>query len=157
VGCEAVVFVRLTDDELRTATSAAVGRIIAARQKGRRDRYGRPGDRWLADIGGCAAELAVARATGRYWVATEDPSPEGDVGDLQVRWTGRPDGRLIVHPKDPDDVRFVLVRGAPEEQLEIAGWIYGRDAKHDNYWFPGDGRPAFFVPAPGLTPIEELT
>jgi hypothetical protein len=141
--------------ELFQAAQAGAMRRIEALKLNRKDRYGTPsGNLWGIDIGGAAAELAVAKHAGHYWepVTRRPENMIGDVGQFQVRWTPRADGRLIVHDEDLDESRFVLVTGEPPT-LTVAGAIWGGDAKNPLYWCdPGTGRPAFFIPQFALEP-----
>lgn len=113
------------------------------------------GDLWGNDIESSGAEMAVAKALGLYWTAARGIDAAGDVSGLEVRSTKYPTGRLIVHKADKDDAPFVLVRGV-FPTYEIVGWITGRDAKAEAYWFAGDGRPAYFVPEEDLADLDEL-
>lgn len=153
-----MVKVLLSNSELFQGASAGIMRRLLAMRCNRKDRYGQPpADLWGNDIESACAELAVAKATGSYWQAVAaDPSKlPGDVGPLQVRWTPRTDGCLILHEPDPDDARFYLVTGrAPA--LTIVGWIWCGDGKRKQWWSRGDGRPAFFVPQKALKPLSDL-
>jgi len=151
-----VTQVRLSFGEVVLAANAGVMRRVNALRGGWADRFGAPADAWTADIEGCCAELAVAKTLGVYWHAyARNPKDlPGDVGGWQVRSTWRTTGRLIIHPEDTDAAVFVLVVGqAP--YYRIAGWIRGLDAKRDEWWKEGDGRPAYFVPQRDLIPWEE--
>ena len=102
----------------------------------------------------------VAKATGRKWISSgtvPDGPLDGDVsGGLQVRWTERRDGRLIVRPSDPDSLVCVLVVG-PVDSMEVVGWLPCAECKR-SYWLgaPGHRPAAYFVPQQVLRPIEEL-
>lgn len=84
---------------------------------------------WQAHVEAACAEMAFAKATGKYWSHSAGTfRTEADVGRFQVRHTEKPDGRLIVMSEDEDDDVFVLVRGkAPE--YDVVGWARGRDVK----------------------------
>lgn len=142
------VIIELSWSELEQAALAGAHRRMRRLRAGSTHRWGYDGaGSWTAEIEAAAAEMAVAKALGCYWADFSAPDHAGDVGaGVQIRHTVRRDGRLIVHPEDADDHRFVLVRG-PAPRLEIAGWILGRDAKRREWWAdPSTGRPAFFVP-----------
>jgi hypothetical protein len=150
--------VSLTWTEQLFAAQAGVMRRMSAISRNRSEPHQTPRtDLWGIDIESCGAEAAVAKTLGKYWVAVVDNTQvlDGDVSGVEVRSTVLKDGRLIVHNRDRDDAPFVLARGS-FPNYEIAGWIFGRDAKQDQYIFSGDGRPAFFVPASELRPIHEL-
>lgn len=118
------------------------------------DRHGYQGtNAWEQDIQGAAAELAVAKATRRYWDGSFDTFKRGDVGQIQVRSTKRPDGSLIVRPSDSDlDIFFLVVGEIPE--FTVVGWIKAQDAKQERYEkAPGGRPPAYFVPQADLTPV----
>jgi hypothetical protein len=107
---------------------------------------------------GAIAELAVAKALGveDSWVEFTEQYKHlpGDVGgNIQVRSTELPAGRLIVHKTDPDDCPFVLVRlDRLPDAAEIVGWAWGRDCKRPEFWRGDLPRPCFMVPAADLTP-----
>ena len=138
---------------------AGAMRQVRALQKGLKHRYGEPPhDQWGGHIEGAGAELAVAKAVNRYWAGFYHHDPEkfaGDIGEIEVRWTWRMDGRLIVHDRDKDESPFVLVRGSFPE-YDVVGWIYGKNAKQSRYLYNGDGRPAYFVPATDLWDMTTL-
>lgn len=153
--------VNLTWHELSLAAAAGVRRNLEARRKGRPDTYGKDVSQmeggWGVHIEGAAAEMAVAKACGRYWdpVWSEIDRTRGDIGQLQVRSTMRPNGCLLLHPEDSDESMFVLVTGiAPN--FQIRGCIRGHQGKQEQHWRTDTGRPAFFVPQRALQPVELL-
>lgn len=151
--------VTLSWPEVAQAATVGVWRRIHAYRRARSQPYGNPThDLWGLDIESACAELAVAKALGRYWAGSfvGDPSSlNGDVGDeLQVRSTWRTNGCLLVHPADRDSDIFVLVVGtAPTYRL--AGWTLGETAKKPQFWRDAE-RPCFFVPQSSLAPIGLL-
>ena len=65
---------------------------------------------------------------------------------------------VVVHDRDNDDSKFILVRGR-FPVYELAGWIFGREAKKERFIFVGDkrgGLPAYFVPASKLRTMETI-
>ena len=148
--------VRLSPAEMMHAAMVGIMRQITNLRDGRQDAHGFNGTGWSEHIEGAAGEMAVAKALGHYWSGNHGRLRADDVGRLQVRTRSRSDYDLIVHDTDSDDRAFVLVRGkAPE--FEVVGWIWGRDAKNPSHWAdPAGGRPAYFVPAAELRPLEEL-
>lgn len=150
--------VELSWGEVFHGCLVGVSRRIRRLRSGSKHRWGYDSHSWTAELESACAELAVAKALDRYWSDVPVPDHDGDVGDgLQVRHTLRQDGRLIVHREDEDGHDFVLVRGeAP--RFDVAGFLPGVEAKREVYWTdPGTaGRPAFFVPAEKLRPVQEL-
>jgi hypothetical protein len=150
------VKVKLTGYEMLIAAQAGVMRQVEAIRRERADNHGFAGDGWGVHIEGAGAELAVAKATGLFWeavVKNPDALP-GDVGEVQVRSTTRPDGRLIVHREDPDDTLFIFVTGKLPEYT-IRGAIPSTAAKDEKFWAdPAKGRPAFFVPHGALSDLS---
>lgn len=148
--------VTLTTREMLIASQAGAMRRVEGIHKGRVERWGvAPEGRWDRDIEGAGAEMAVAKAIGLYWqpVVADPATLPGDVGQLQVRTTSRPDGSLILHPSDPDDARFYLVTGLMPH-YHIAGSIIGGIGKDAEYWRENVPHPAFFVPQEALAPVE---
>jgi hypothetical protein len=156
------VRVELSPGEQLHASAVGSARRIKAQAASRQEPHGPlAGDPRSVDIEAACAELAVAKALGRYWPASTEPDRrEGDVaGGIHVRHTanGR-DGRscLILHDEDADDGIFVLVVGR-EGRYELAGWTRGSDGKQPEYWRDDERvRPAFFVPASVLLPASRL-
>lgn len=145
------MIVQLTDEEM--AVAEWLGEQRHKRSEFRQARYGGTRDKEY-NIAGCVAECAVAKYLDVFWMGGSIGAP--DVGEkTQVRSTDRPDGHLLVHPKDPDDAPFVLVTGT-RPVFVLAGWLLGRDCKQQKWWRENTGRPAFFVPQAALHPIEEL-
>lgn len=144
--------VRLTTEEMRVAANVGIERRLRAIARGREHRWEWDGDGvWNVDIHAAASELLVAKLLGRYWNDAAAPDADGDVGArVQVRWTSRRNGCLLLHKEDSDDHAFFLVVGVLPE-LTVAGWIMARDGKNDRYWKEDTGRPAYFVPREALT------
>ena len=149
--------IRLSWSEVITAAMVGVFRQVTNLRDGRADAYGASDDRgWQLHIEGCCGEMAFAKLSGLYWSGSLGNLGADDVHLYQVRTTSRDDGRLIVHPGDPDDRVFVLVTGrAPT--FRVRGWVRGIDAKNREWWHdPSNGRPAFFVPQSALRSIETI-
>jgi hypothetical protein len=144
----------LTDSEMHIAATVGALRQIENIFKGRQHAYAGPRDAsWQMHIEGAAGEQAFAKWSGRYWNGNLGDLDADDVGHVQVRTTGRPDGRLILHPLDPDDRPFVLVTGI-SPRFVLRGWIRGSDGKQQQWWRdPVGGRPAYFVPQSALRPM----
>jgi hypothetical protein len=127
-------------------------RNIRALSKGRLEPHGHPKERgsWDVTIEGASAEMAVAKALGRYWADSEALDYDGDVGTIHVRSTDLDHGHLLLYPSDPDDGCFFLVSGrAP--RFTIRGWIIASDGKREEFWETAKLRdPAWMVPASAL-------
>jgi hypothetical protein len=154
------VAVRLTYSELLQAAQVGVQRRVQNIKTTRAERptYGLGQDgAWSCDVEGAAGEMAVAKWRGVYWNGALGNLGADDVGELQVRTTTHPRGRLILHDRDNPEKVYVLVRGhAPS--FELVGWIRGRDGMRREYWSdPANGRPAYFVPEEALHSMQELT
>lgn len=152
---------RITLAWAEVATAARVGeaRCIRNRANGSSHRYGKAaGADWSGDIEAAAAEMAAAKATGRYWPIIAEPDDWGDLGyGLHVRHTERPGGRLILHPDDPDDHFFILVTGSLPSFVVVGYLLAGAGKVEGNWEDPSDAdRPAFFVAQRELDPIDDL-
>jgi len=112
------------------------------------------------DIQGCIAEYAVSLLLKKEWIgfAEDFQNIEADVGDnLQIRSTYHPHGNLILHPKDADDQRFILVRLHDLPTIDVVGWIMGEDAKQERYWTePVKNRPCYMYPHQLLNDMENI-
>lgn len=153
-----MIEIALTRDELRLAAHGACDRQIDALLKGRRDQF-QPPDPWKNHILGSLAEAAVAKAYDRWWnpFYEEVSKIPADVGKRgQVRAQPRAGGPLIVRKRDKDDHAFMLVEVHLLPTFRIIGWIWGRDAKRDEWKVAaqGDKPEAWFVPQSGLRPAE---
>lgn len=148
--------VTLTTEEIRTAANVGVERRLRAIARQRNHRWEWDGEHvWNVDIHAAAAELVVAKVLGRYWTDTPDPDAHGDVGErVQVRWTPRQNGCLLLHKEDPADHAYFLVVGVLPD-LRIAGWLMGRDGQHERYWRTDTGRPAYFIAQSKLIPYAK--
>ncbi len=148
--------IKLTEFECRMAITIAVERCINSTFDGRKDNHGYDGsDSWDVNIEGACAELAVAKAINKYWPGGVNTFKAPDLEDIQVRWTPRKDGHLIVRKGDPDNDKFVLVIGKMPD-YEVVGWIKGSDAKQERYLKNWGGRvPCYGVPQINLKPLNK--
>lgn len=152
--------VTLTWAEVEIAVAAGCKRRLLALHDGRPDAYGfRESDPWGTDIESAASEMAVAKALGLYWIpyARRPQEIPADVGDdVQVRRRKKIGYNLLLHPRDPDEHIYVLVYGQiPTFTLE--GWTRGATGKARPLSDPfNTGRPAFWIPAEELAPIDDL-
>lgn len=159
--------VTLSPSEVASAALIGVMRNLAAKRAGRTPAYG--ADRgqsaplWC-DILGAMGEAAVAKSLDRYFLGTGS-FRGADVGPWQVRTTAMPSAPLILHPSDRDErgqTPFVGVQylGPVDcgESFVVSGWALPAEVATDEFWCDptGKGRPAFFVPAAVLRPIETL-
>lgn len=136
------------------AVYVGVNRRQAAMHASSPEPHGTPPSVWDADVEGAAAELAVARALNRYWCGLDGSDRlVGDVDGCQVRHSRRPDASLILHSRDLDDQRFILVVGSMPV-LRLAGWAFGHEGKVEGFFRRDVPRPAFFVPQSALRRME---
>jgi hypothetical protein len=156
------VIVRLTVSELYLASMVGVRRHVTALSRGQADRNG--ADRmdasaaYYAHINGAQGECAAAKALLTFWLMSVDARKEEPdlLPDWQVRTRTQVGYDLIVRSDDRDDQRFVLVIGNGPT-FDVCGWIWGRDAK-DEQWLRDRGErgaPAFWVPRSALRPLGE--
>ena len=110
--------VSLTLAEMALAGEVAVMRRVKAIQVGRRHRHGMPPEEGFnRDFEGACGEMAVAKLTNRYWSGTVGVAAPGDVGDLEVRTTCRPDGCLLLHADDTDAAVFILLTSTSNSRI----------------------------------------
>jgi hypothetical protein len=146
------VIVTLTPSEIFQGAMVGVMRQTANIRDRRRNAHGLETQRldWQYHIEGALGELAFAKFIGAFWSGSMGDLRADDVQTWQVRTRSLHYGQLILHPHDPDDRRFVLVRGVVPA-FTIVGWILGADGKRPEFWAdPAGGRPAFFVPETAL-------
>jgi hypothetical protein len=74
--------------------------------------------------------------------------------DWQVRTRGKATYDLVVRKDDIDNHKYLHVTGTGPEFL-VHGWIYGKDAKQEEWYADKAGRNTFFywVPKSALTDI----
>ena len=111
---------------------------------------------WDVDIEGSLAEVAFAKYSELHWSMGVGTFKLPDVGNIQVRHTRIPSGRLILRDADPEDAYYVLVCGnAPN--YEVVGYIHGSAAKRSEYRAnPNGAGEAYFVPRAALKPWDEM-
>jgi hypothetical protein len=149
------VTVRLTPEEVEFAATAGATRRARAISRGLDDRYGQVDtDPWRHDIEGVAAELAVAKTLGRYYIPAlhVQSGTEGDVAHYQVRSTEHANGCLLVKDGDRDEDVFVLVVGSMPK-LTVVGWMRASEGKLPEWRRNVRGREAWFVPQSALHPM----
>ncbi len=140
------------------AAYIGVLRRIQSKTTGLKNNHGYEGtDPWQTDIEAAGAELAVSKALNLHWNAGVNTFRAPDIGEnLQVRWTPLITGSLILRETDGDLAYYVLVVGCMPD-MQIAGFIRGRDGKKGR-WLksPGGRPPAYFVPQEALRPLDHL-
>lgn len=143
------LIVSLDWDEQLLAAQIGITRQMEARKTGAYSSRTpeRRGDPVLCDINAAGAEMAVAKYLGCYWIGGVNRWKQADVApDIEVRWTDKPEGKLIVRTKDVASRRFVLVRGG-FPAYELVGWIGGEEAMKEQWWEdPRKDGGAYFVP-----------
>lgn len=118
-------------------------------------------DRIHTDGMAAAAEFLASRYTGRRWISfgTSPDAGQPDLeGGVEVRWTPKPWGSLILHPGDCDEHLAILAVG-DGRALALAGWIWVGEGKHGRFWRTkesGVRSPGFFVPQDALLPLDEF-
>lgn len=152
--------VALTTEEMVKYASAGVSRCANALEKRRVGAHGfdRNHERWQIDVEGVLTEAAAAKALNLPYepVVGALDTMLGDIGPgLQVRGTKYSSGSLLIHAKDLDDHKFILVTGI-YGIYDIRGWIHARDGKLDKLWKQYKGRGAYWVGQEWLRPIDEL-
>ena len=139
--------IELNPHEIEVACLAGVQRQIENLSKGAKPAYGAgTSNDWQIALEGCLGEMALAKKLGCYWDG-KGIKRAPDVGHVDVRTTPRANGRLILHPDDPDD-RFVCLLTGVNGSYTFRGGIFAREGKQQAYWEDpqGKNRWAFFVP-----------
>lgn len=152
--CLKMKTVSLTPAEIMTGSAAGTMRRLTAMKSRLPEPYGWSSkmDPLATDIRSCLAEMAVAKAYGRYWVPATSEFRElaADVGeDIHVRSTTHQSGRLILHDRDKHGWYCLVLDSLPA--YVIAGWIHSDVGIDKRFWTdPGTGRPAYFIPQSAL-------
>lgn len=114
--------------------------------------------RWAQAIQGQMAEHAISKALGIYPIASAAGVRGDDPGGWDIRSTPWQNGHLIINGielPEMDNTRFILAVGHWPE-FEIVGWIYGKDARRDEWWRGDERPPSWWVPQSALQPVEVL-
>jgi hypothetical protein len=149
----------LTRAEMGWAKQIAQHRQSESERKGLRDSHGFNGLNGIdLHLLGCVGELAVARMLNQEWDATVNTFKAPDqAGIVQVKTRSNHTYELLVRPDDKDNEIFVLVTCENFYNCRIHGWLWGRDAKKDEWKQKHGGRPAaWFAPHEALNPIDTL-
>ncbi len=139
---------------LHEAYARGVARSMACRKRDAQHRWDWhpvPEAQQIIDGESAAAEFLVAQYYSLAWLSSEDTGPtKCDLeGGVDVHWTDRENGSLIVHAQDADDVVAVLVTGNMPEGI-IRGWLPIAEAKQPRWWRAQVRYPAYFVPQDAL-------
>ncbi len=136
------VTVTLTQQEAEIAAFVGIRRYLESTFRQHSSRIERSIE---CDVEATCAEMAVAKALGKFFPPGTMRFKEKDVGALHVRHTKLPYGKLIIRPGDPDGL-YVLVTGACPTYT-IVGVLHSSLAKQPQYWMAPNGGPgAWFVP-----------
>jgi hypothetical protein len=153
----------LSWEEVHVAAGVGAQRWIESCRTGIRDQLYTMGRKEEIEIMAAIAEAVVAKALNRKWqgsVVNTYKQPDIEP-DIEVRWTARLDGKLIVRFNDFDHFRYVLVRGSLPRggslpKFMVVGWMWGYEAKCEKYLKEPE-RDCFMVPENDLHPISSLT
>ena len=155
-----MISVVLTANEMYVASMVGLRRRLSSMSLGFLERNGAASasiaEAWYYNIVGAQGEMAGAKALGVYWPASinaakSDPDMPPD---WQVRTRGKSSYDLMIRKDDIDSHKYLLVTGTGPEFL-VHGWIYGKDAKQEE-WYGVKGvrnNPCFWVPQSALTDI----
>lgn len=113
---------------------------------------------WTESIHGTIAEAAFAYACDRFPNYSSRPDYDGDIcGQIEVRGTTHHKGHLLLYDTDFDDRPYVLVTIGQLPQFRLAGWIWGREGKHRQWYDTEKFRvPCYAVPQEDLYDITVL-
>lgn len=154
--------ITLTWSELLIAHQIAAMRRVQNMKLKTAHKYGRNDPINLeegSEISAIRGEMAVAKAFNCYWMGTVGQYGVVDVGGkIEVRTVTQASHKLILHPEDKDQYPFVLVNAGSCPEVELMGWMYGKDGKDEKYWDDPTktNRPAYFIPRSDLRPMSEL-
>jgi hypothetical protein len=158
-----LVPVRLTLEQFTDATNAARSRWEENRDAGRDDHAIRS-DSWGINLQGCVTEKAVSvwtglPWTGRFLVGDEFRAHQRrggpDVGDdVEVRAQSFPEEGVWVRQKTRPEFRQVNTFWPGGFVVLLAGWLWVRDARRDEYWRTGVPMPNWYYPRRLLRPMS---
>lgn len=109
------------------------------------------------EVVGACGELAVAKWSGQFFVPSVNTFHRlpDCLEDVEVRATDFAGGCLIVRDNDAGDRRFVLAIVRDDLEVTLAGWIWGGEAKAQEFWSnPNGKKAAFFVPQERLWSMD---
>ena len=150
----------LPREVLHVGTEASL-RVFHRLSRKSEQRYGHSvAISWTEEVDSVGAEFAVAKFLNQYPSGISRVAAP-DVGNfVQVRYSARDDGCLLVHlPEEGDnpDHVFVFVTGHVPE-MDVRGWAYGREAQRQEFWRrrPPPASSCFFVPQSELRDVSIL-
>lgn len=143
--------ITLSEADLELAVATGTERNKRSLDYGLQPGHGFRGNDLEVNILGAAGEIACCRWLNLEFVPTIDTFKAPDIvgTNIQVRTTKIRDRYcLIVRKKDRDDEIFVQMAGSiTTREFFINGWIYGADAKNEEWMQTYNNRPgAYFVP-----------
>jgi hypothetical protein len=147
--------IELTDWEVKHCVDVANARMAVSNARGLNNAstYERTYlERIRQEVLGACGEMAVCKATGRFWSPSVDTFHRvPDIHpDIEVRATHYLNGCLPVRNNDPDDRWYTLVVGEPPK-LRVVGSIRGHQAKRQEWLSnPHGHRPVYLVPQSAL-------
>ena len=147
-----------SSEQQQFAELVGIRRRLRARAKGVVDQLVTEQDPWRVETLGALTELACAKALGLEWLdpVFDMPACPDLGGAVEVRYTTRPDGCLLLQKTDPPQAPFVLVVVRNPICL-LAGWVYGREGMRQDFWWEaGYDRPCYYVPQGYLRPMRSL-
>lgn len=155
-----MIVVTLTYPEVWIGALAGVMRRIQNMKLGTKREYGQNEGGWQADIMSCLGEMALAKHLDRFWGGAIGNYRAADVGKnfYQVRGTEWQNGRLLLHPKDGDNVPHTLAR-VKDRTVTLVGWAWGHEGKNEEYFKAvpqHPDRPCYFVPNEILHDMADL-
>lgn len=141
-----MIVVTLTYPEVWIGALAGVMRRIQNMKLGTKREYGQNEGGWQADIMSCLGEMALAKHLDRFWGGAIGNYRAADVGKnfYQVRGTEWQNGRLLLHPKDGDNVPHTLAR-VKDRTVTLVGWAWGHEGKTRNISKPCRSIPTGLV------------
>ena len=159
------IMVTLTPQEVKDAREVGTTRHNESVKNKNQERLQNPNKTSLeTDQDGAEYELAVCKGLTIPWSKSVNTFGAPDMlHDGQIKGTEYRSGCLIVRERNNPEHRYILVidHGQWRDGLfhyYIAGWIYGKDARKDEWKKnPNDREPAWFVPQDALNPVREFT
>lgn len=111
-------------------------------------------DQWGYHIEAAVGELALAKHLNVYWSDTPNLDTR-DVGSYHVRHSCHADGHLLIYPEDAPGGVYVFVIGSGRVR-NVAGWVYGHEAKERGKWRADCRRPCWWIPQTDLNAMDWL-
>lgn len=133
-----MIVVELNKDELTAAAAVGARRHISALGS-ENASFPEEGKNWQQHIEGAAAELAVCKHRGHYWVGCGKTS-RYDVPCAQVRAIMQKNHSLILRERDESEDAYILVF-ARAPLYVLLGWLNGYEGMQDEYLTTNDKDP----------------